>query len=253
MIDVRNLAKTYGAHVVLRDVSFVVGPGEAVAYLGPNGAGKSTTVKVIAGLIRPDGGRVMVAGHDVASDPLEAKRRLGYVPDDAKLYESLTPAEYLSLVAELYHLPRELARERITSMAGAFGLAGALDRAIETLSRGQRQKVLLVAALVHDPDVLLLDEPLNGLDVESGLALRQVLAGLLDRGKAILICSHILELIEKLCTRTVVLYRGEVVADGPTADLVRRSRGGTLEAAFRELTRPDQADDGARALLRALA
>lgn len=252
MIEVRNLAKSYAAREVLADVSFRIGPGEAAAYLGANGAGKSTTVKIIAGLLRPDAGRVLVGGHDVASDPLAAKRKLGYVPDDAKLYESLTPAEYLSLVAELYHLPREQAAERITQMATAFELTGALDRAIETLSRGQRQKVLLIAAMIHDPDVLLLDEPLNGLDVESGLALRRIIEELLRRGKTILFCSHILELVERVCGRTIVLYQGRVVADGDTAELVRRSRGGTLEAVFRELTRPEQADEGARAFLRAL-
>ncbi len=251
MIEVRNLAKSYASREVLIDVSFRVGPGEAAAYLGPNGAGKSTTVKILAGLLHPDAGRVTIGGFDVATDPLEAKRRLGYVPDDARLYESLTPAEYLSLVAELYHLPRERAAERIAQMAAAFALTGALDRAIETLSRGQRQKVLLIAAMIHDPDVLLLDEPLNGLDVESGLALRQVIEGLLQRGKTILFCSHILELIERLCGRTIVLHQGRIVADGATADLVQRSRGGTLEAVFRELTRPEQADEGARAFLRA--
>ncbi|MBN9122960.1 MAG: ABC transporter ATP-binding protein [Planctomycetes bacterium] len=251
MIDVQNLAAGYASREVLSDVSFRVGPGEAAAYLGANGAGKSTTVKIIAGLLRPASGRVTVGGHDVAAEPLAAKRRLGYVPDDARLYESLTPAEYLSLVAELYHLPREQAADRINQMAAAFELTAALGRTIETLSRGQRQKVLLIAALVHDPDVLLLDEPLNGLDVESGLALRRIIEGLLGRGKTILFCSHILELVERVCARTIVLYRGRIVADGATADLVRRSRGGTLEAVFRELTRPEQADEGARAFFRA--
>jgi ABC-2 type transport system ATP-binding protein len=232
-------------------VSFRIGPGEAAAYLGANGAGKSTTVKIIAGLLRPDAGRVLVGGHDVATDQLAAKRRLGYVPDDAKLYESLTAAEYLSLVAELYHLPREQAADRIKQMAAVFELTAVLDRAIETLSRGQRQKVLLIAAMIHDPDVLLLDEPLNGLDVESGLALRKIIEGLLGRGKSILFCSHILELVERVCGRTIVLYQGRIVADETTAELVRQSRGGTLEAVFRELTRPEQADEGAKAFLRA--
>lgn len=250
MIEVQNLAKSYASRVVLSDVSFRIGPGEAAAYLGANGAGKSTTVKIIAGLLGPDAGRVVVGGHDVVAEPLAAKRRLGYVPDDARLYESLTPAEYLSLVAELYHLPREQAADRINQMAAVFELTAVLDRAIETLSRGQRQKVLLIAAMIHDPDVLLLDEPLNGLDVENGLALRKILEGLLERGKTILFCTHILELAERVCGRTIVLYQGRIVADAPTAELVRQSRGGTLEAAFRELTRPEQADEGARAFLR---
>lgn len=253
MIEVRNLVKSYNAYEVLRDVSFVVGRGEAAAYLGPNGAGKSTTVKIMAGLLAPDAGCVKIAGHDVVAQPIAAKSRLGYVPDDAKLYESLTPAEYLSLVAELYHLPRAVAADRITQMAGAFEIGNVLNRAIETLSRGQRQKVLLIAALLHDPDVLLLDEPLNGLDINSGLALRRIIEGLLARGKTILFCSHILELAERLCARTIVLHQGRIVADGATTEMIRGSRGGNLEAVFRELTRPEQADDGARAFLQSLA
>jgi ABC-2 type transport system ATP-binding protein len=252
MIDVRDLSKRYGSHEVLRGVSFVVRPGEAVAYLGPNGAGKSTTVKVIAGLLRPDGGQVKVCDHDVAAAPLEAKKRLGYVPDNARLYETLTPVEYLSLVAELYHLDPAVAGERLTQMLHAFDLDSVGQRAIETLSRGQRQKVLLIGALVHDPDVLLLDEPLNGLDIGSGLALRQIIDRLLQRGKAILFCSHILEVVERLCSRTIVLHQGQIVADEPTSSLLRRGAGGSLEAVFRQLTRPEQADDGTKAFLEAL-
>lgn len=252
MIEVRNLVKSYASREVLCDVSFTIGPGEAAAYLGPNGAGKSTTVKIIAGLLSPDAGSVTIAGHDIVAEPLAAKSRIGYVPDDARLYESLTPAEYFSLVAELYHLPREQAAERINQMAGAFEITNVLGRAIETLSRGQRQKVLLIAALLHDPDVLLLDEPLNGLDINSGLALRGIIEGLLKRGKTILFCSHILELVERLCGRTIVIHQGKVVADGATAELVQRSRGGNLESVFRELTRPEQADEGARAFLQSL-
>ncbi|MGL4554684.1 MAG: ABC transporter ATP-binding protein [Gemmataceae bacterium] len=252
MLDVVNLTKAYGTRDVLRGVSFSVRPGEAVAYLGPNGAGKSTTVKIIAGLLRPAGGSVTVCGHDVTTAPLEAKKRLGYVPDSAQLYETLTPAEYLSLCAELHHLDRPVAAERMRLMLQSFDLAAAADRPIETLSRGQRQKVLIIAALLHDPDVLLLDEPLNGLDVNSGLTLRQVFARLLERGKAILFCTHIFEIVERVCQRVVVIDQGKVVADEPTATLLKRSPGGTLEAVFRQLTRPDEADDGAKAFLAAL-
>jgi ABC-2 type transport system ATP-binding protein len=252
VIEVCNLSRWFGDREVLRGVSFTVRPGEAVAYLGPNGAGKSTTVRIIAGMLRPGGGQVRVCGHDVAGAPLEAKKRLGYVPDSAPLYDTLTPAEYLSLVAELYHLDRAVAADRIGQMFRAFDLAGLADRPLETLSHGQRQKVSIVAGLVHDPDVLLLDEPLNGLDVNSGLTLRTIIARLLERGKAILFCSHILEVVERLCGRTIVLDRGTIVADEPTAELVRRAPGGTLEGVFRQLTRPDQADEGARAFLQAL-
>jgi ABC-2 type transport system ATP-binding protein len=252
VLDVVNLTKAYGSRDVLHGVSFSVKPGEAVAYLGPNGAGKSTTVKIIAGLLRPGGGSVTVCGHDVATAPLEAKKRLGYVPDSAQLYETLTPREYLSLCAELHHLDRATAANRMQLMLQSFELEQAADRPIETLSRGQRQKVLIIASMLHDPDVLLLDEPLNGLDVNSGLTLRQIFSGLLERGKAILFCTHIFEIVERICQRVIVIDQGKIVADEPTAALLKRSPGGTLEAVFRQLTRPDQADEGVKAFLGAL-
>jgi ABC-2 type transport system ATP-binding protein len=252
MIEVCSLVKRFDGKEALRGVTFTVRPGEATAYLGPNGAGKSTTVKAIAGLLRPTEGQVRVCGHDVATDPVAAKRCLGYVPDSAELYATLSPHEYLSLVAELYHLDRPVAAERIGHLLRAFGIADAADRQVETLSRGQRQKVLLIAALLHDPDVLLLDEPLNGLDVHSALTLRQLIDNLVRRGKTVLFCSHILEVIERVCSRVIVINQGRIVADAPTQELLRHSPSGTLEAVLRQLTPPAEADEGARAFLEAL-
>jgi ABC-2 type transport system ATP-binding protein len=253
MLEVCNLVKCYGSREVVRGVSFTLRPGEAVAYLGPNGAGKSTTLKMIAGLVTPTGGQVRVCGHDLGTEPLEVKRRLGYVPDHASLFETLTPNEYLSLSAELYHLDRDRAGERIRQMYDAFDLTDQADHYLETLSRGQRQKVLLMAALLHEPEVLLLDEPLNGLDVNAALTLRRVLERLLERGRTVLFCSHIFELAERLCSRVLVLHEGRLVADDTTPNLLGRSREGTLEAVFRQLTRPEEADETARALLESFA
>jgi ABC-2 type transport system ATP-binding protein len=252
MIEARNLVKTFGNHDVVRGVSFTIGRGEAVGYLGPNGAGKSTTVKMIVGLLRPTSGQVRVCGHDLEDDPLSAKRRLGYVPDHANLFHSLTPNEYLSLLAELHHLEPAAARERMSQMFRAFEMADLTDRPIETLSRGQQQKVLILSALLHDPEVFLLDEPLNGLDVNAALTFRKVLERLIARGKTILFCSHILEVVERICSRVIVLDQGQIVADAPTAQLLQRTTHGTLEAVFRQLTRREEADDGARAFLAAL-
>jgi ABC-2 type transport system ATP-binding protein len=252
MIEVCNLVKCFDAKEALRGVTFTARPGEATAYLGPNGAGKSTTVKTIAGLLRPTDGQVRVCGHDVSTEPVAAKSRLGYVPDSAELYATLSPHEYLSLVAELYHLERPVAAERMGHLLRAFGIADAADRQVETLSRGQRQKVLLIAALLHDPDVLLLDEPLNGLDVHSALTLRRLLENLVRRGKTVLFCSHILEVVERVCSRVIVIDQGRIVADAPTAELLGRAAEGTLEAVLRQLTPPEQADEGARAFLEAL-
>jgi ABC-2 type transport system ATP-binding protein len=252
MIEVCGLVKRYENKEALRGATFTVRPGEAVAYLGPNGAGKSTTVKMIAGLLQPSEGQVRVCGHDIVTAPIEARRCLGYVPDSAELYNTLTPSEYLSLVAELYHLDRPVAAERIGQLLRAFGISEVAHRLIETLSRGQRQKVLIIGALLHDPEVLLLDEPLNGLDVHAALTLRQVIETLVARGKTVLFCSHILEVIERLCGRVIVLDQGRIVADEATSELLKRTSRGTLEAVFRQLTRPEQADEGARAFLEAL-
>jgi ABC-2 type transport system ATP-binding protein len=251
VIEVVNLVQRYDGKDALSGVSFALRPGEATGYLGPNGAGKSTTVKIIAGLLRPTEGQVKVCGFDMARSPLEAKRRLGYVPESAALYTSLTPHEYLSLIAELYHVERSAAASRIAQLLDAFEIAPAADQQIETLSKGMRQKVLLIGALLHDPDVILLDEPLNGLDVNSALTFRRLLERLLARGKTILFCSHILEVIERLCTRVIVIDRGKIVADDSTSRLLASQPGGTLEAVFQALTRGDRVDDSLRAFLQA--
>ena len=199
MIEVVDVAKTYGTKEALRGVSFTVRPGEATGYLGPNGAGKTTTIKMIAGLIRPTRGQVRVCGFDVMASPLEVKRRIGYVPESAALYDTLTPNEHLSLMAELHGLDRREAARRIGELLGSFALRDAADQPIESLSKGMRQKVLLSAAFLHDPEVLLLDEPLNGLDVASVLTFRKMLEAMLARGKTVLYCSHILDVIERVC------------------------------------------------------
>jgi ABC-2 type transport system ATP-binding protein len=251
VIEVRNLRKEYGGAEAVRDVSFTIRPGEPTGYLGPNGAGKSTTVKIIAGLVRATSGTVSVCGQDVERTPLEAKRRIGYVPDNSALYTSLTPHEYLSLAAELHQLDRASAAERIGQFLHAFAITELADRQIETLSKGQRQKVLLTGALLHDPDVLLLDEPLNGLDVNAVLTFRRLLEHLAGRGKTILFCSHILEVIERLCRRVIVIDRGRIVADDTTERLMARTSEGTLSAVFQSLTRPE-AEDSLRGVLEAL-
>jgi ABC-2 type transport system ATP-binding protein len=238
MIEVRNLVKHYGSQEALRGVSFTVRPGEITGYLGPNGAGKSTTLKILTGLLRPTAGQVLIAGHDVTVAPLEVKRRIGYVPESAALYSSLTPHEYLSLVAELHHLDRPTAAERIAYLFNEFQLVPAADRQIDALSKGMRQKVLLSGAFLHDPEVFLFDEPLNGLDVNAALTLRRLIESLAARGKTILYCSHILDVVERLCRRVIVLHQGELVADDTTAKLLAASPTGTLEAVFQALTGP---------------
>lgn len=242
MIEVSELTKRFEDNTAVDAVSFSIQPGEITGYLGPNGAGKSTTVRMLTGMLKPDSGRVTICGFDMAEQPLEVKRRIGYVPESAEMYPTLTTNEFLSLVSELHDLDPSAARERIGDLLEAFGVAEAANRQIGQLSKGMRQKVLLTSALIHNPEVLLLDEPLNGLDVNSVLTFRRILEGLAERGTTVLYCSHILDVVERLCQRVVVIDAGKIIADSPTKKLVEQSKGGTLEAVFRDLTKHTEDD-----------
>ena len=252
MIQITGLVKSFGESEALRGVTFTARAGEVTGYLGANGAGKSTTLKIIAGLLVPSEGQVVVMGHDVAASPLEVKRRIGYVPESGALYTSLTPNEYLSLVAELHRMDRALAAERIGQLLGAFDVAEAADRQIETLSKGMRQKVLIAGALIHDPEVLLLDEPLNGLDLNAVLALRRIIESLTARGNTVLYSSHILEVVERMASRVVVIDHGKVVADDATARLLSADPKGTLESVFLSLAGSPGSEAGVREFLEGL-
>ncbi len=243
MIELRDVSKSFGGKEAVRGVSFVSPPGQATGYLGPNGAGKSTTIKMIAGLLRPDAGEIKICGFDAAISPMEVKRRIGYVPEFAALYQSLTPNEYLSLIAELHHLDRDLARSRIADYLKRFELTDAANGSIEQLSKGMRQKVLIIGAVLHDPEVLLLDEPLNGLDVNAGLVFRRMLEDMLVRGKTILFSSHIFELIERLCSRVIIIDQGKIVADEATESLLNGQPRGALEEVFQKLTRREVVEE----------
>lgn len=237
VIEVINLVKNFGDNAALKGVSFTVRSGEATGCLGPNGAGKSTIMKTLAGLQRPTSGEVRICGYSLASEPLEAKKRIGYVPETAAMYTGLTANEYLSLVAELYHLDRDFAAEQIGKLLRAFHLTDVADRQIDSLSKGMRQKVLISSALLHDPEVLIFDEPLNGLDVNAALTFRRIVEDLVSQGKTVFYCSHILDVVERLCKRVIVLNSGEVVADDETANLLASTPKGSLESVFQELTR----------------
>lgn len=241
-LEVESLTKRYDGATVLHGVSFTVPRGQVCGYLGPNGAGKSTTIKLLAGVLRPDGGSVRIAGHDVATDPIEAKRALGYVPESGALYTLLTPREHMSLVADLYDIPEPLAAERIETALERFDLKKLQNRRIDTLSKGQKQKTLIAASLLHEPKVLLLDEPLNGLDVAAARALKDVVRGMADRGATVLYCSHILDVVERVCDRVIILDRGRIAADAPTAELVARGKDATLESVFHALVTSNEVE-----------
>jgi ABC-2 type transport system ATP-binding protein len=247
MIVARNLTKRYGSITALDGVSFEARPGEILGYLGPNGAGKSTTISILTGLIAPDSGSASVAGHDVSTSPLEAKARLGYVPEIPAVYEALTPEEFLAFVGRIRKLPEAAIARRTPLLLGLFEIGDRARYPMGGFSKGMRQKVLLAAALLHDPDVLILDEPLSGLDAPSALLLREILQRLRDRGKTILYSSHVLEVVERLADRVLILHRGRVVAEGALEELLRApvaAGGGApgadgalrLEDLFRERT-----------------
>ena len=235
MIDVVDLGKRYGEIVALRSLSLRVEAGEIYGLLGPNGAGKSTTLKILTGMIRPDAGRASVAGFDVVEAPLEVKRRIGYVPESGALYESLTAGEQLEFVAALHHLDRAVASRRAGELLDVFDLAAARDRPIAECSKGMRQRLLIASALIHNPEVLLFDEPLDGLDAPAAGAVKALLRRLAAEGRTILFCSHILEVVERLCTRLLIIRDGSPVAEGTPADVIAGAGAATLDEAFLRL------------------
>ena len=235
-IRLEGLRKTYGDVEAVRGVTLEIPAGQICGYLGPNGAGKTTTVKMATGMIKPTEGTAVIEGHDIMTEPLEAKRRIGVVPETGALYENLTPREYLGLVSHLYHLDRKTAIAKAESFLDLFGIADASDRVMTSFSRGMRQKVLISAALMHNPSVLFLDEPLSGLDANTALVLKELLRDLATQGRTIFYCSHVLEVVERICDRVVILRDGAVVADGNVEELKEMTHRGSLEGVFSELT-----------------
>jgi len=236
MLETWGLSKSYGQTRALIDLDLRVGPGEILGFLGPNGAGKSTTVKILAGLIPADYGRASIAGFDIAADSIEAKRRMGYVPETPKLYESLTADAFLDIIGALHHLDSETSRNRRGELLELFDLAASRHTRLREFSKGMRQKVVIIAALLHRPDVLILDEPFDGIDANTTLVLKSLLLQLASQGKAILFSSHVLEVVERICTRVCIIHQGRKLIEG-TADEIRGAyRVPSLDEAFARLT-----------------
>ena len=248
-IEARGVHKQYGDVHAVSGVDFVVPWGQVCGYLGPNGAGKSTTLRMLAGILTPTSGTISIAGHALATSPLEARRALGFVPDSGALYGLLSAREHIALISDLYELPPTATHERGQELLRLFEVADLEDRRVDTLSKGQRQKVALAMGLLHEPRVLLLDEPLSGLDASAARVLKDLLRGLADRGNAVLYSSHILDVVERLCDRAVILSAGRVVADAPTSELVARGADKTLESVFHSLTRAKDVEGLADAFL----
>lgn len=235
MLELRHVSKRFGGGLAVDDVSFAARAGEITGYLGPNGSGKSTTMKMITGLIEVTSGDILFDGTPVHEDPLAWKRRIGYVPEEPHLYNHLTGQEYLVMVGQLRELPARSTADAIDRLLRLLGLYDDRHVAMSGYSKGMRQKVLLVAALLHNPDVLLLDEPFSGLDVGMALVLRSLIQELAARGKVILFSSHELETVERVSSRVVILHRGKLVADDSIARLRTLMALPTLEDIFSQL------------------
>ena len=223
MIEIEGLKKRFGPIQAVDDVSFTVGRGEVLGFLGPNGAGKSTTMKILAGFLPADSGVARIMGYDVVADPIEAKRRLGYMPEGAPSYSDMTPETFLGFVAEVRGFRGPERKRRIEAAAGLTQLEEVLRQPIETLSRGFKRRVGLATALLHDPEVLVLDEPTDGLDPNQKHEMRMLIRAMAPT-KAIVISTHILEEVDAVCTRAIIIARGRVVADGTPGALEARSK-----------------------------
>ena len=235
MLELRQVSKRYAGGLAVDNVSFCARPGEITGYLGPNGSGKSTTMKMITGLIEMTAGEILFEGRPVQRDPIAWKQRLGYVPEEPYLYAHLTGLEYLLMVGNLRDLPPKPTADRVDGLLRLLALHDDRHVAISAYSKGMRQKVLLAAALLHNPDLLLLDEPFSGLDVGTALVLRGLIQELASRGKVVLFSSHELETVERVCAHVVILHHGRVVADDSIARLRTLMALPTLEQIFSQL------------------
>jgi ABC-2 type transport system ATP-binding protein len=246
MLELRHVSKHYSGIAAVDNVSFSARPGEVTGYLGPNGSGKSTTMKMITGLIEITFGQILFDGRPIQEGLMGYKRRMGYVPEEPYLYNHLSGAEYLTMVAELRDLPARASSECIDGMLRLFSLYDDRHASISGYSKGMRQKVLIAAALMHNPDLVLLDEPFSGLDVGSALVLRSLIQELAARGKVVLFSSHELDTVERVCSRVVILHRGKLVADDTIENLRSLMALPTLEGIFSQLAVEQDSDAMAR-------
>jgi len=254
VLEIRGLTKLYRSIPAVEDATFAAPAGEVTGYLGPNGSGKSTTVKMITGLLEPSAGQILWNGADTSLDPVAFKADLGYVPEEPYLYPHLSGAEYLEMCGELRLVSPAVLHTRIRGFLEILGLWEDRYSAIASYSKGMKQKILLAAALLHDPPLVILDEPFSGLDVHSALVLRHLIQGLAAAGKTILFSSHELETVEKVCSRVVILYKGRVVANDSVANLRRLMAASSLEDIFTQLavrTNPAEAAAQMLAAMRA--
>ena len=252
MLELRGVSKKFSAFTVVRDVSFTVRPGEVLGYLGPNGAGKTTTIKMLAGLLEPSKGEILFDGRGIGHDLHAYKRRLGYVPEQSEIYPHLSAFDYLHMIGQLRGMDEATLPGRVMAFLRIFDLEQDMHGPIASFSKGMRQKVLIAAALLHDPDILLLDEPLSGLDVTTGLVVRDLIRRLAAENKIIVYSSHVLEVTEKICTKVIILYKGGIVANDSVENLRQLMHLPSLSEIFSELVLNEDTDAVAARLVEAM-
>ena len=248
-IHVTDLRFRYEGAEVLHGISFDIRSGEVTGLLGPNGAGKSTTLKILTGILKAPEGIVEVEGFKLPQEAFEVKKRIGYVPESAELYESLNAVEFLELCGRLHEVEEDILQNRIHVFLETFGLSGVKRNRLGSFSKGMKQKVLISAAMLHDPSVLVLDEPLTGLDVESVILTKSLLTSLAANGKAVLYSSHVLDVVERFCDRVLILDTGTLIADGSPDELKAKTNAANLEGVFRDLTHSADAEPRVQSII----
>jgi ABC-2 type transport system ATP-binding protein len=249
MLEVKNVSKRYRSIPAVQNVSFTLAPGEVLGYLGPNGSGKSTTVKMITGMIEPSDGEILFRGANIHDDLAAFRSHLGYVPEEAQVYTHLSGLEYLQLVGRLRGMPEKLIDAKARALLQLFSLEGSQYSAISDYSKGMKQRVLLSAALMHDPQLLIFDEPLSGLDAVTARLFKDLLILLAREGKAVLYISHVLEVVERVCDRVIILSKGRVVADASPGKLTELTKLPDLESVFAQLVQQTDTEQLARDLV----
>ncbi|WP_321298856.1 ABC transporter ATP-binding protein [Marinifilum fragile] len=240
IISIKNLEKSYkngrSENKVLKGINLEIKPGQIIGYIGPNGAGKSTTVKVLCGLLQDFEGEVNILGMNLREESTNIKRKIGYIPENAALYETLTPREYLRFVGELHGMPIQEIDTKTEKLLDLFDMKTHADERLNSFSKGMRQKILIISGLIHNPEIIFMDEPLSGLDANSVIIVKEILTQLAKEGKTIFYSSHIMDVVEKISDRIILINNGNVVADGSFEELNSKASKGSLESLFTELT-----------------
>jgi ABC-2 type transport system ATP-binding protein len=252
-LEVRGLTKRYRRVAVVNEVNFAIGSGEITGYLGPNGSGKSTTVKMLTGLVEPSEGQILLDGMDVRRDIIGFKRRIGYVPEEAHVYPALTAMEYLQLMGRLRGMSESTIEEKAHRLLKLFDLYPRKHSPLAAYSKGMRQRVLISAALLHDPEIIIFDEPLSGLDVSAALLFKHLIGELASRGRIIIYISHVLEVVERVCSKVIIIYKGRIMAEDSVGRLRQLMHVPSLEEIFTQLVQQENMESVAKDIVATIA